>query len=464
MHRPLFVAHYFPPLGGAGVQRTVKFIKNLRALDFHPVVVTSAQGTPNRWEPIDATLARDIPDDVPIVVSREPLVQRNQLKWSRRVRRLVSSNDPSRRRWVRSMEDATASACTRYACDCLIVTMSPFELAELGANMSAKLDLPWIADLRDPWALDEIQLYPTGLHRYLELKKMRTLLATASLIIMNTPEAAKTLLSACPEFKNRPVVCITNGYDIDDFATAQPVPADGYFRVVHSGYLHTEAARYSRRQRLVNTMLARSRVSADLLTRSHVYLLAALERLIEHNPRAREYIRVHLLGVVNAADCAAINRSRVSDMFVLHGYQPHDVCTRWLKAADLLFLPMHSLPDGACSTIVPGKTYEYMASGRPILAAVPEGDAKMFLESCGTAGICRPDDVECIERVLQARFRAWLNGEPQPASNRPFVEQFERKRLTRRLADGITNVLYENADERCGPTGACRPGATGGVA
>jgi hypothetical protein len=102
---------------------------------------------------------------------------------------------------------------------------------------------------------------------------------------------------------------------------------------------------------------------------------------------------------------------------------------------------MHSLPEGMRAGIVPGKTYEYMASGRPILAAVPPGDAKDFLQAAGSASCCHPADVDAMVRILKTRFAAWQTSGGKPGWNREWVERFERRRLTGELAGHLHDCV-----------------------
>jgi hypothetical protein len=95
---------------------------------------------------------------------------------------------------------------------------------------------------------------------------------------------------------------------------------------------------------------------------------------------------------------------------------------------------MQELPPGARAGIVPGKTYEYSASGRPILAAVPEGDVRDLLALAGTASFCRPSDVDCMTKVLASMLERWRKNEPGPKLDRAAIARWERRNLTAELA------------------------------
>jgi glycosyltransferase involved in cell wall biosynthesis len=122
----------------------------------------------------------------------------------------------------------------------------------------------------------------------------------------------------------------------------------------------------------------------------------------------------------------------------LTGYQDHRTSVRELVEADLLFLPLHRLPPGVRARIVPGKTYEYLASGRPILAAVPAGDARDLVLAAGAGIAVEPDDVAGIA----AAIRTFMRQAPSPLRPRSeLVASFARHELSRRLAENFDRIL-----------------------
>jgi glycosyltransferase involved in cell wall biosynthesis len=142
--------------------------------------------------------------------------------------------------------------------------------------------------------------------------------------------------------------------------------------------------------------------------------------------------------VLSEADLAEARRSSVVRT---HGYLSHAATVELLRSADLLFLPMQKLPEGTRATIVPGKTYEYLAARRPILAAVPEGDARDLLAQVPAATLCGPADVDGIADALLGALRRHDGGERLPEVPAELLTPFERPRLTARLADVFDSVL-----------------------
>src|SRR5206468_12100930 len=126
---------------------------------------------------------------------------------------------------------------------------------------------------------------------------------------------------------------------------------------------------------------------------------------LAERPELRSTVEVHLAGPLSERD----RLSLPEDLVRYHGYLPHAQAVALMRSADLLFLPLHDLPPGTRARIVPGKTYEYLASGRPILAAVPDGDALDLLARMPGCHICRPTDVAAMLNLIAteaARKRA----------------------------------------------------------
>lgn len=434
----LYIAYYFPPIGGGGVQRSLKFVKYLPEYGITPLVLTASPPPASHWAPSDPRLQHQLPASVQIF--RTPAIHALQrdCRHEVRLRNWLGLTSPFGLEWRRYALELGSRLCREHRPKAIFVTMSPFEGAEIGARLSARHGLPWIADLRDPWALDEMQVFSSRFHRWLASREMRRHLQSASLIIMNTPEAARRLREAFPEFRSRNVVALTNGFDAEDFAAPLARTRNERFTILHTGTLHSANGNLSPWRRTLLEAIGRIPAGVDTSCRSHAPLLAALERWADAAPEVRDRVRLVLAGVIAESDRTLVARSSVAAMVEFTGYCSHADTVRRQRTADLLFLPMHKMPPGVRATIVPGKTYEYLASDRPILAAVPPGDARDYVQRSGAGSVCEPGDIAQMQRLLEAQYRRWVDGKPAPRVGPDFLPQFERRELTRQLASHLT--------------------------
>jgi glycosyltransferase involved in cell wall biosynthesis len=444
------LAYFFPPIGGAGAQRSLKFVRYLPMFGYRSVVVTGVGDTSGRWTPADETLSEEIDSstDVRRVGGPEPA---QATGWKGRAQRWLAQPTEWSRWWISGVE---AMANDLSDVDVILASMSPYETAEAAVRLAQRLGKPWVAGLRDPWALDEMMVFPTAWHRRRELRRMRELLSSAAAIMMTTPESVVRLHETFPELRGTPIVSIPNGFDAADFENEVQPRDDGVFRIVHTGYLHTELGLRQHRTAALRRILGGQTKGVDILTRSHVYLLEAVERLVKSEPSLRGRLEVHLAGVLSSVDRETATRS---DLVRLHEYLPHADALELIRTADLLFLPMQNLPAGMRSTTVPGKTYEYLASGRPILAAVPEGDARDIVLAAGNSHVTDPDDTSGITEAIRAEVNRWLAGEEPGRPAPELVARYERRFLTAELATLLGAVIGLSNGASIGPFRAEAP-------
>jgi glycosyltransferase involved in cell wall biosynthesis len=421
------------------VQRSAKFVRYLREYGYEPIVVTGSGAAAARWTPLDDSLAGDVPPGTD--VRRLSTAPPGSVGARRRLERWTPLLSPFERWWIDGLVETGLDA--GRGVDVVYASMSPFETAEAAARLSRALGVPWVADLRDPWALDEMTVFPTRAHRLAERRRMRRALSSAAAIVMNTREAARATVDAFPELSTRLAEPIPNGFDAADFKDPPIVRGDSRFRIVHTGYLHTEHGLRHRNAGRLRRALGGTTPGVDFLTRSHVYLLDALAALLVRRPELRSRIEVVLAGVLSPADEAIVEQFAHRELVRLPGYVPHRATVELIRAADLLFLPMHDLPTGRRARIVPGKTYEYLASGRPILAAVPDGDARDLLSGFDQVTLCRPVDSSAFAAAIEAAVDL---GRVDRSSTIPIgVERFERRQQTKALAQTFDSVLAARA-------------------
>jgi hypothetical protein len=422
--RVAVLAYHFPPVGGAGVQRSTAFVRHLPEHGYEPVVITGPGEKYGEWTPLDATLAAGLPAE--LEVDRVPgPVPPDSSPMRSRAERWLRLDSPFTRWW---REGAIPAGSRIRDVDLVYASLSPFESAEVALELARRLDVPCVLDLRDPWALDEMLTFATGLHHWLEVERMGRALNAADAVVMNCPEALTRVRSRWPELGGVLDV-VTNGFDDADFAGPGEPPPAHPFRIVHTGFLHTGFGHGRARGDAVRRLLGGA-AEADPLTRSHVVLLEALDGVRRADPALGTGLELHLAGAMSDSDRAVDGRGFVHE----HGYLAHAETVRLMRSADLLFLPMHDLPAGVRATIVPGKTYEYLGSARPILAAVPDGDAREWLEELPWAHVARPTDPSAMAEIVAELAARKRDRGPEPDGDRALVARFERRALTARLA------------------------------
>jgi glycosyltransferase involved in cell wall biosynthesis len=395
--------------------------------------VTCPAAVEGRWTPHDRGLLDELPEGTEVLRLAGPEPAPNT-GWRGRAERWLDI-EPWRRWWVEGVVEAGLGAGDF---DLVYAWMAPFETAQAAERIARARGVPWVGDLGDPWALDEMVVYATGIHRRRALAEMRKRLGRADALVLSTAEAAEQMRAHVPGLAGKPVASIPNGFDADDFDGLLEPRTDNAFRIVHTGYLHTELGLRHRRTRRVRKLLGGAAPDLDILPRSHVFLLEAIDRLVAEDPSLASTIELHLAGVLSPADRAVAEGSPVVR---LHDYLPHAETVQLLRGADLLFLPMHELPAGRRARIVPGKTYEYLGAGRPILAAVPDGDARDILAASGCARICRPSDVDALEAALRAELERFRSGAPAARPDADVAGLFEYTRLATELAEVFDAVL-----------------------
>jgi glycosyltransferase involved in cell wall biosynthesis len=434
VRRILLLAYYFPPIGGAGAQRNTKLARYLPEVGWGLSVVTGP-GMPNyRWTPVDGSMLDEIPAETRVHRVPGPEPPRSA-GWRDRAERWLRFQSVWQRWWENHVV-ALALDVGRDA-DLVYASLAPFTTSRAAERVARGLRKPLVVDLEDPWAFDEMLIYPTALHRRLDLGRMRQALRAADGIVMNTSEAAERVRERFPELAGIPVAAIPNGYDAADFAGPAP-DKDGAFRIVHTGSLHTDLGLRHRRLKSVRRLLGGATPGVDLLTRSHVYVFEAVSQLVREHPELQHRVELHLAGSLTQADRDVVGGS---PLVREHGFLSHHETLELMRSADLVFLPMHDVPEGQRVAIVPCKTYEYLASGRPILAAVPDGDARDLLAEAGNAYLCRPADVAAMKRALMDALAMSDSGTELPPPRRSVLERIERRRLTRDLVEFIERIL-----------------------
>lgn len=449
MKRVLVVAYYFPPMGGAGTQRFAKFCRYLPEHDWQPVVLAAAPGAADRSAPHDdPSLQTGLAGLQVVRVAPRP--GRHPVLWCRRRLRLFLDQDE----WALDALPAARRLVQEQPPACVVTTLSPFASYRVGLDLQRRFGLPWVVDLRDPWALDGWRSYRTRLHARHDLAHMVRALRSADCVIANVPEAAREYIALGADPAR--VAVIPNGWDEEDFAApAAARPADDRFRLVHLGTLHAADAPVGLTR---NRALEFRWRQIEPLGRTGGVLLQALARLRQSDPAAAARIDLHLFGRVDESHRRLAEQLGVDQQLRLHGYVPHGRSVAELRAADAVFVPLHGVAPGERALVVPGKLYEALASERPVLAALPPGDGADLVRHLDAGVVVGPTDAEAIARALADLFRRWQQGRPATGCPRSSLRPFSRRTLT-----GLLGQVLAAVAARAGRVAVESPWTTVGV-
>ncbi len=407
----LILSHVFPPSGGAGVQRVLKFVKYLGEFGWQPVVVTPrSPSVPVK----DHSYQDDLPPDLALYRLYTP--EAGALGGGGRVgggglrprlRRLAGGllfPDPHVV-WLPFALPGTLAAARRHRVRAVLASGPPFSTFLPAYLAARRLDLPLVLDFRDDWS----GFFNKGfgareggwLWRSLVTRLEGRLVRGAALVIGNTPEMCRRLrrLHGGPEDK---YAWIPNGYDPADFCFTPPQPPD-------DGRLHI--------------------LYAGTVFQSHPLddLWQGVEQL------SREERRKLAVTIVGRAEADQVLDPGLPGLEVkIVPYRPHREVVRLMGRAHLLLLTL--APIAGLERMVPAKLFEYLAARRPVLALVPPGAAAKIVEACRAGVVIPPGH----PGRLAQRLREWIHRPPPPLAPPPRF--FDRRVLAGALARHLDHL------------------------
>lgn len=429
MKRVLIITYYWPPSGGSGVQRWLKYARYLPASGWQPAIYTPE----NPEAPAsDASLLREVPAETEIL--KRPITEPYHL-YKKLTGRTESVNvgfirtekegaesraeyfsrwirgnffiPDARCLWVRPSVRFLRDYLQQHPVDALISTGPPHSMHRIAQRLARKTGLPWLADFRDPWTgidfyADLLLTRPADwLHRRME----RSVLSQADLVTTVSNSIRAELRSKGA----RRVEVIPNGYDPADFEafSGDRSQRNDHFTLTHSGSL--------------------------VPSRNPHSMWQALRSLCEANPGFREKLRIRLVGSVDGSVRNSVKEAGLTQHCTFIPYLPHQEALAEVFSADVLLLLINQTANA--EGFLSGKVFEYMAADRPILCIGPEsGDAAALLEQTGCGLTHGFGDAAGISQTLSRWFAAWQRGEPALQANREAVQNYTRPAQARKIA------------------------------
>jgi glycosyltransferase involved in cell wall biosynthesis len=422
--KALIVTYYWPPSGGPGVQRWLKFVKYLPDFNVHPVVYIPENPT---YPILDYTIENDL-QEVTILKQKikEPYFFASLIS-KKNTKGISSGFIPNQKKqnfiqkallWIRGnlfIPDARVlwvkpsvvflnDYIKNNNIETLITTGPPHSLHLIGLKLKEEnKNLNWIVDFRDPWTTIgyhkalKISNFAQKKHKFLEHK----VLNCADSIIVTSPTTKKEF----EHLTSKPIVVITNGFD--DFPK-EVVVLDKKFTIAHIG--------------------------SFLSNRNPKILLQILEELVSERPEFATNFEFKIIGKVSEEILKSIESFNLNRYVNNLGYVSHKEAVMHQKSAQVLLLIEIDSVETKC--IIPGKLFEYMNSGRPIIGIGPMGsDFERIIDDTQTGFFVNYSEKEKLKKIIVNYFNSFLTG--NLIANPIGIEKYSRKHLTSQLAELI---------------------------
>lgn len=426
----LIAAYYWPPAGGPGVQRWLKFAQYLPEFDWEPILYVPENPS---YPVTDKSLLNEVPTDLKVIKTKiwEPYALAEKInpgnkkykagqfethkeqsllaKLSVYVRGNYFIPD-ARKFWVKPSVKFLRDFLKKEGIQTLITTGPPHSLHLIGLKLKKENpDFKWIADFRDPWTQisyhSQLKLTERSKKKHRELEK--EVLKTADCVIATSfTDAVKYRKAGAKR-----VEVITNGFEEKDFQDLNKKGSDTeYFTLTYSGGL--EAARNPRP------------------------VWEALEEIIREDDEFAKEFKLEFFGNLSEEVKKSILTHGLKNNLIERGYVSHKEAVEGICTSELLLLT--NFPDEKSKGIIPGKLFEYIATGNPILAIGPkDGDVGRILEEKkGGRYFDYSQKEEIKEYILQIR-NEWKSGERK---SYPIPTQFSRRNLTKKLAEVLDGL------------------------
>lgn len=432
MKKVLIISYYWPPSGGAGVQRMLKTVKYFPEFGIIPYVITVKEDKAS-YPTTDESLNKDVPakakvfrtdtfepfgiyskilgkKSIPTGFSNESNPGLFQ-KFSRFVRGNFFIPD-ARRGWIKYAFREACSIIENEKIDTMLITSPPHSAQLAGLMLRKKYDLKWIADFRDPWT--DIYYYDEFSHlsfaRKKDLKYEKDVLTSADRIITVSKDVKKLLAAKIPDIGDSKISIIPNGYDDEDFGNKNISVNGNDFIITYTGTL------------------------ADSYNPSVFF--HALKKVIINNPDVK--IKLRFIGNPAGTLIEEIRNISLGENLELVSTVPHDRSIEYLLNSTALLLVIPEIKND--KGILTGKLFEYLAARKPIICIGPEdGDAAEIINECNAGKTFGRKSDKDLTGYLEQLLNDWKSGKDTDISNNNY-KKYSRRSQAKELSEIILSV------------------------
>lgn len=421
MNKVLIITYYWPPSGGSGVQRWVKFSKYLPSLGWQPVIYTPKNP---ELTSIDHTLEKEVPQEAEVIRrhitefygiyhkiagKKDNKAEVNPINGQKKTfkQRLMLSirgnffiPDP-RCTWIGPSVRFLKKYLKEHPVDVIVSTGPPHSMHLIARKLSLCTGIPWVADFRDPWTkmfyFKHLELSRLSCHIHEKLEKK--VLDDADAVVAVSPLVREDFIG----MTDTPIELITNGFDESDFEG--PIIRDGYFNITHTGLFASDG--------------------------NPEHLWEILGDKVKCDPEFRRRLRIRLAGKTDKEIIASIEAAGLADNIVNLGYIDHTEAVEEQRKACVMLLPLRKEPEYKAT--LPGKLFEYLASGNQILGiGQTDGAMAAIINETETGKVFDWDDKGGLESFIQDCWNNYLTGKTKDNSER--ISKYSRKATAGQMA------------------------------
>ena len=427
MKRVLIITYYWPPSGGAGVQRWLKFVKYLRSFNWEPIVFTVENG---EFPVLDFDLIKEIPDRVEVlkVPAWEPykmyklfsgrnksdginsgfLSEKKGGGLIESISKWIRGNlfiPDARKFWIKPANQFLNEYLQNHPVDVIISSGPPHSTHLIALSLKKKFQIPWLSDFRDPWSnidfYKDLKLTKVADQKH---RKLENDVLVQSDIVLTI---GRQLSNELKTLGAKRVEIIENGFDPQDFLEDKNHELDEKFSIAHIGSFTP--------------------------SRNHMVLWKALSHLVNEKEEFKSKLEIKLIGKVDYSVLQSIKDFGLDTYLKKIDYVSHNEVIKHQKSSKLLLLMVNNTPNA--KGIVTGKVFEYMASKRPILAIGPkDGDLGEILSNTNSGLVCDYENVENLSSTIWNIFKDDIKFENN-------ISSYSRVELTEKLVSLLNEMI-----------------------
>ena len=423
MKKVLIITYYWPPAGGSGVQRWLKFVKYFRDFGIEPVIYT----VKNPNYPIeDESLLKEIPKNLEIL--KQPIWEPNNLlsilgKKKTESAGFLNSNPSligklvqyiranyfipdARKFWVQPSVKYLKKYLKENKIDVVITTGPPHSMHLIGLNLKKQLGIKWIADFRDPWTeidyFHQLPLTKKAIKKHYFLEKEVLENADAVLVVGNTMKGNYMKF-------NKKTYVVTNGFDSEILDVKTEL--DSKFTLTHIGLMNSD-----RNPKMLWEVLA------EIMNENHTF--------------ANDF-ELKLIGKVDTSVINDISNFNLDKNVTIINYVSHNKVIEFQKRAQVLLLIVNNVP--SANQIITGKIFEYLMVKRPILAIAPKnGDLAEIIQKTTSGFVIDFEERDLLKKTILNLYSKFKQQKLTVDSKN--IGQFHRKELTKKVTEIINSI------------------------